>query len=131
QTTPYFRAPQIYVAIAARFMPGRRVISQEEADKLGVSKGYSGDCSDAVLMTSRGGGSYDRTFMEGFVRPGIGLENWVSRTNYPARGIVQTGSNEMSLYVQHNYGQPTHHLVRYAMRLDGLASLHAGYTGGE
>ena len=23
----------------------------------------------------------DRTFMEAFIRPGIGLNNWVSRTN--------------------------------------------------
>lgn len=131
QTAPYFRAPHIYLSTAARFMPGRRVVSEEEAAGLGLSKGYAGDCSDAVLMSSRGGNHYDRTFMEGFIRPGIGLENWVSRTNYPACGILQTGPAEMSMYVQHNYGQPTHHLVRYTMRLDGVASLHAGYGGGE
>jgi hypothetical protein len=33
--------------------------------------------------------------------------------------------------VNKNYGQPTAHLNRYALRLDGLASLHAGYAGGE
>lgn len=131
QTAPYFRAPHIYLATAARFMPGRRVVSEEEAIGLGLSKGYAGDCSDAVLMSSRGGNHYDRTFMEGFIRPGLGLENWVSRTNYPACGLLQTGPGEMSMYVQHSYGQPTHHLVRYAMRLDGVASLHAGYAGGE
>jgi len=131
QTAPYFRAPHIYLATAARFMPGRRVVSEAQAEALGLSKGYAGDCSDAVLMSSRGGNHYDRTFMEGFVRPGVGLENWVSRTNYPARGILQTGPAEMSMYVQHSYGQPTHHLVRYTMRLDGPASLHAGYAGGE
>lgn len=131
QTHPYFRAPHLYIGTAARFMPGRRVVSEEQATALGLSKGYAGDCSDAVLLTSRGGDRYSREFMEGFVRPGLGLENWVSRTNYPACGIVQTGPAEMSMYVQHSYGQPTHHLVRYAMRLDGLASLHAGYAGGE
>lgn len=131
QTAPYFRAPHLYVSTAARFMPGRKVVSDEVAVSIGLSAGYGNDCSDGVLLTSRGGNVYDRTFMEGFVRPGLGPQNWVSRTNYPACGILQTGPGEMSLYVQHNYGQPTHHLMRYAMRLDGFASLHADYAGGE
>jgi hypothetical protein len=37
----------------------------------------------------------------------------------------------MSFYVNRNYGQPTAHLSRYELRLDGLASAHAGYGGGE
>jgi hypothetical protein len=69
--------------------------------------------------------------MESFVRPGPGLENWVSRTNYPALGIVPTGDNEMSLYVQRNYGQPTARLDRFALRPDGFASIHAPYFGSE
>lgn len=130
QTVPYFRAPHIYIALAARFMPGRQVITPEQAAALGIEGGYFKDCSDNVLMTSRGGTAYDRTFMEGFVRPGIGLENWTSRTNYPARGIVSTGKDEMSFYIQHNYGQPTARLDRYTLRNDGFASIHADYTGG-
>jgi len=130
QTAPYFRAPHIYVALAARFMPGRRIVSEEQAAALGVEAGYFNDCSDNVLMTSRGGAKYDRTFMEGFVRPGIGLENWTSRTNYPAWGIVPTSDTEMSFYIQHNYGQPTAHLDRYTLRQDGFASVRAGYDGG-
>jgi hypothetical protein len=82
-------------------------------------------------MTSRGGAVYDRTFMEAFVAPGIGYENWTSRTNYPACGVVQTGPAEMSVYVNQNYGQPTSHLRRYSLRLDGFASINAGYDGGE
>ncbi|MBP8130291.1 MAG: hypothetical protein KA184_12000 [Candidatus Hydrogenedentes bacterium] len=131
QTQPYFRAPHLYIATAARFMPGRRVVSDEEGAAFGVSPTYSGDCSDGVLLTSRGGTRYDRTFMEGFIRPGAGLENWTSRTNYPACGIVPTGDHEMSLYVQHHYGQPTHCLMRYLLRTDGFASLRAPYGGGE
>ncbi len=131
QTHPYFRAPHLYVALAARFMPGRRIVSDEEAAAFGVEATYSGDCSDGVLMTSRGGARYDRTFMEGFIRPGVGPENWTSRTNYPAWGIVPTGEHEMSLFVQHQYGQPTHHLVRYVLRTDGFASVNAPYAGGE
>ena len=130
QTLPYCRAPHIYVALAARFMPGRRVVTEEQAKELGIESGYFKDCSDNVLMTSRGGNRYDRVFMEGFVRPGIGLENWTSRTNYTARGILPLSDREMSFYMQHNYGQPTAHLDRYTLRLDGFASLHSGYDGG-
>ena len=130
QTTPYFRAPHIYIAIAARFEPGRRVVSEEMMKQMGGDSKYSGDCSDAVLLTTRGGMHYDRTFMEGFIRPGIGLNNWTSRTNYPARGVVPTGDSEMSMYVQRNYGQKSHHVQRLVMRTDGFASVHAAYGGG-
>lgn len=131
QTHPYFRAPHIYVGIAARFFPGRQVISAEQAKEINVIGGYFKDISDAVLLTSRGGNRYDRTFPEGFIRPGIGLENWVSRTNYPALNVVPTDKYEMSLYVNQNYGQPTSHLRRYSMRLDGFAAATAKYSGGE
>jgi hypothetical protein len=131
QTHPYFRAPHIYVGIAARFLPGRQVVTAAEAKRLGVNPNYFRDCSDAVLLTSRGGARYDRTFMEGLVRPGIGLRNWVSRSNYPALNLVQTGETEMSLYVTQDYAQPTAHIRRDSMRLDGLASVRAPYAGGE
>lgn len=131
QTHPYFRAPQIYVATAARFMAGRQAITEQQAKAIGVDPGYFHDVSDAVLMTSRGGNTYDRTFMEAFVSPGVGAENWTSRTNYPARNVVQTGPAEMSVYLNQNYGQPTAHLRRYSLRLDGFASIHADYDGGE
>ncbi|MHC4566976.1 MAG: hypothetical protein ACYTE3_14615, partial [Planctomycetota bacterium] len=131
QTHLYFRAPHIYLAIAARFLPGRQVLSAEAAKKVNVNPNYFKDCSDAVLMTSRGGNVYDRTFMEGFVRPGIGLQNWVSRSNYPALNVVRTGPDEMSLYVQHDYAQPSAHLRRYSLRLDGFASVSAPYGGGS
>ena len=131
QTHPYFRAPHIYVATAARFMLGRRVLTTQQAAAIHVDPKYFNDTSDAIFMTSRGGSVYDRTFMEAFVAPGIGAENWVSRTNYPALNVVQTGENEMSLYVNQNYGQPTAHLRRYSLRLDGFASVHGDYDGGE
>ncbi len=131
QTSPYFRAPHLYVAIAARFMPGRNVITAEQARQIGVDPAYFGDCSDGIFMTTRGGSHYDRTFMEGFLKPGVGLENWVSRTNYPALNVVETGPAEMSFYANQNYGQPTAHLRRYSLRTDGFVALHAGYDGGE
>ena len=131
QTHPYFRAPHIYLATAARFMPGRQVLSAEEAKAVGVHPSYFKDTSDAVLLSTRGGGVYDRTFLSALVRPGIGARNWVSRTNYPALNIVPTGPTEMSLYVNQDYAQPTAHLRRYSLRLDGLASVRAEYAGGE
>jgi len=131
QTHPYFRAPHIYIATAARFMPGRRVITAEQAEEIGVHPKYFNDTADAILMTSRGGDQYDCTFDQGFVRPGVGLGNWVSRTNYPVLNVVQTGPAEMSLYVNQDYGQPSANIHRYSMRLDGFASVRAREEAGS
>ncbi|MBZ5855838.1 glycoside hydrolase family protein [Flavihumibacter profundi] len=131
QTSPYFRAQQIYLAIGARFMPGRQVISDAEAKALNVDPQYYKDCSDVILMSSRGGSRYDRLFMESFIRPGIGLANWVSRSNYPALNVVQTSPTEMSVYVNEDYAQNTAHIKRYSLRLDGFTAVSAPYKGGE
>ena len=131
QTQPYFRAPQIYIALAARFMGKRQVVTEEQAKELGVFKKYYTDCSDGVMLTSRGGTVYDRTFMEGFIRPGLSLSDWVSRTNYPALNVLQTSETEISIYVNSNYTQPTSYLRRFSLRLDGFASVKAPYAGGE
>lgn len=131
QTSPYFRAPHLYIATAARFFEGRQVLNEAQAKAIHVNPDYFKDTSDSILMTSRGGSVYDRTFLEGYIKPGIGPQNWVSRTNYPALNIVQTGPAEMSLYVNHDYAQPTAHLRRYSLRLDGFASVRAGAKQGE
>ena len=81
-------------------------------------------------MTTRGGNRYDRTFMESFVRPGRDRRNWTSRCNYPARGIVQTGDDEMSIYIQRHNAQDSKFLERITLRLDGFASLYGGYGTG-
>ncbi len=130
QTHPYFRAPHLYIALPMRFVPGRRVLSDAQARALGVNPGYAGDAAETVLMTSRGGTDYDRTFMEGFIRPGPDPGNWASRAGLSVLGILQTGPAEMSLYKQAHYAQPTAHLVRYTLRLDGFASVHAPFRGG-
>jgi hypothetical protein len=74
---------------------------------------------------------YDRTFMEGFIRSGNDPGNWASRAGLTALGVVPTGPVEMSLYKQAHYAQPTAHLLRYPLRTDGFASVHAPFTGGE
>ena len=131
QTSPYFRAPHIYISIAARFWPGREVLSAAQAKAAGIEAGYFRDASDAVLFSSRGGDRYVRTFLESYIRPGLGAANWSSRTNYPALNVVQTGPTEMSVYLTRDYAQPKCHLSRYALRLDGFVSVHAPYAGGE
>ncbi|NPV47145.1 MAG: hypothetical protein HPY69_09295 [Armatimonadetes bacterium] len=131
QTHPYYRAPHIYLSLAARFWPDKRVLTDEHVARLGVAEGYYSDVSDGVLMTSRGGDLYERKFMESFLRPGPGLENWVSRTNYPALGVVPTSPTEVSLYAHRNYAQHTSHAARFSLRIDGFAAVQAGYGGGE
>ena len=131
QTHPYFRAPHLYISLPMRFMPGRKVLTDEQAKQLAVRRGYASECAETVLLTSRGGNHYDRTFMEGFIRPGTDIGNWASRAGITALGVVPTGPAEMSLYKQAHYAQPTAHLLRFTLRTDGFASINAPYRGGE
>ena len=130
-THPYFRAPHIYIALAKRFMQGRRALPKEEAEALAAEPGHALDTSDSVLMTSRGDNRYDRTFMEAFIRPGPSPRDWVARDNTPAVGVVPGGPRQMFLYRLSHYGQQTCHLTRYSLRLDGFVSVNAPYSGGE
>jgi hypothetical protein len=107
------------------------VLSEAQSRQLGVEPNYRGDCAETVFMTSRGGTNYDRTFMEGLIRPGTDLGNWASRAGIAALGVVPTGPAEMSIYKQAHYAQPSAHLLRFTLRTDGFSSLHAGYSGGE
>lgn len=129
-TQPYFRAPHILTALPFRFTPNSKVLSDEELIDYGLDKTMWQGVSDAVLMSSRGGTSYDRTFLESFVRPGSNAYNWAARSNMPASGIVQTGPDEMSIYVTRAYGADNVYLERLKLRLDGFASLKAGFQEG-
>ena len=129
QTTPYFRANHIYISLPGRIFFGK--MSQKSVHEP-AHESSSGDCSDGVMLTTRAGSQrYDFTFRESLLRPGIGDENWTTRNNYPACGIIQTGASEMSIFVQRHYSQPTAHLERMTLRLDGFASLHALYDEGQ
>jgi hypothetical protein len=134
QTSPYFRAPHIYLATAARFMPERSAVSAQQLGGLAREDQWRAqDCSDGVLMSARAGSGneYARTFAEALVRPGMGAQNWTSRSNYPALGVVPTGDGEMSIYVQRGYGDVAHFFQRLTLRTDGFVSVNAGYAGGE
>ena len=120
-TTPYFRAPHIYLAFPKRFVPERKRIDTHP--QMGLS--------DAVFMSSRDGIHFDRTFMEAFIRPGRDPHNWTERNMLPAWGVVPTGDDEISVYYIENYRYPTCRLRRGALRTDGFVSVHAGYGGGE
>ncbi|MBL9081087.1 MAG: hypothetical protein JNK76_04740 [Planctomycetales bacterium] len=133
QLSPYYRAPHQYVGIGARLLSKaeRRIVTDEQAAAMQLDMRQAHGLSDAVLMSSRGGPTIDRPFMEGFLRPSERLEDWVARSNYPMRNIVPTGPLEMSFYVQHHNGQPSAHVRRHSLRIDGFTSLQAPYSGGE
>jgi len=130
-TVPYPRAPHIYLAFPKRFFPSRAALSDQEAAQLVENPNYRVASSDAVFMSSRGGERYDRTFMEAFIRPGPTLRDWVARDNTPALGLVMANERELFLYRMSHYAQPTAHVTRYSLRLDGFVSVSAPYEGGE
>lgn len=127
----YYRAPQILIGIGARLFEGKKAISESVSKQIKVKAKYFNDCSDVYLMSSRNSVDFDRTFMESFMRPGLGYNNWTSRTNYPALHFVETSNEELSVYRCENYMQPDAHLRRYSIRIDGFSSINAGYNGGS
>jgi hypothetical protein len=131
-TQPYFRAPHIYVGLAKRFLPEKAALSVVAAQALVKNTERGHDSSDAILMTTRGGDHYERTFMEAFIRPGATAADWVARDNTPALGLVPApDGRNLYIYRMSHYAQETAHLSRYVLRLDGFVSVHAPYSGGE
>ena len=119
--TPYFRNPAYRFAFPKRFFPERQLLSNHESDGI----------SEAVFLSSRDGVRFDRTFMEAWIRPGRDERNWGDRSTMTAWGLIPTAEDEMSVYYSRHYRFESAYLERGALRLDGLASAHAGYRGGE
>jgi hypothetical protein len=130
-TQPYFRAPHIYLAMPKRFFPDKAAFPDSIGAALVENPKYRIASSDAVLMSSRGGNSYDRTFMEAFIRPGSTPRDWIARDNTPALGIVEGDPETLYIYRLSHYAQPTSHARLYSLRTDGFVSVHAPYSGGE
>ncbi len=133
--TPYYRAPHIYPALAARFLPTKRALTEDQCKSLDRHP-LGGGCeniADTVFLSARASTSsrIDRTFLQGFVRPGLSKSSWTSRTNYPGTGVIPTGEGEISIYVQRNYGFKSNWLERLVLRTDGFTSVRAPYAGGE
>ena len=127
---PYFRAPHIYVALCSQ-LTERPALDGSQVAALNLIDPARADArSGGGLMTSRGGGVFERTFMEEFIRPPMGPSNWLARCNYPLVGVVQTGPTDMSFYTHVHAGLPTVAVRRYTLRLDGFSSLRAPFAGG-
>lgn len=121
---PYPRNNSFYLGFPMRFVPERKDIGE---DKRPVDA-----LSDAVLISSHDGLTFDRTFMEAWLRPGLDPANWGEGhgNNTPAWGLLQTSAHEYSVYWTENYGTVPH-IRRGTVRVDGFSSLNAGYQGGE
>ena len=115
---PYFRAPHIQLGFPLRTAPRRPF------------HGGSFGLSETAFMFGRDAKRFTLVD-EPFLRPGRDPRNWSKHGNMMARGMLQTAPDELSFYfLQHDH-QPTTHLRRGTLRLDGFRSLHAGrFPGG-
>ncbi len=132
---PYFRAPHIYIGIPYRYVENRNRVGKEEALSQGFEEWFydirSDILTDGLLISSRGGDIFQRTFLEAFIRPPMGTRHWLGYGLTPCYGIVQTGEGEMSIYAGGQRGFPNLTLSRYTLRLDGVASINAPYSVGS
>ena len=118
----YDRAPGTYLMFPSRFVHDR-IPNPDWTYDTGVS--------DIVFMSSRDGFSFDRSFLEAFIRPGLDFNNWHDRGIYFEVGILHTSDTEMTMYGMENAHLPTQRIRRYTMRTDGFVSVNSGFRGGE
>jgi len=118
----YPRAPHYTLMFPSRFVNTRE-------PKPGWK--YGPGVNDVVLLSSRDGIHFDRTFMEAFIRPGRDQGNWHERSLYVERGLIRTSPDEYSFFGAVNWRLDTQRIIRYSIRLDGFASVNAPYEGGE
>lgn len=132
-TQPYFRAPQILISMPMRYNPDStaNVLSINERIKYDIHPVQWRGVSDAVFMTSRGGNTFDRKFMQSFIRPGLNQKNWAARSQIPALGVIPTGPEEISFFVTRGYATRDVYIERLTLRTDGFVSLNAGYQEGS
>ena len=131
-TIPYFRATHYYFAFPKRFVQGRKRLPHSTEVRSGKDLPVRlQGISEGIFMSSRDGVHFDRTFREALIRPGRDRRNWADRSTMTAWGILQTAPDEMSIYFSQHYRHDSHHLRRGVFRLDGIASAHAGFEGGE
>lgn len=120
-TVVYERAPGYFLMFPSRFVVERVPVPDWPAGS-GVN--------DIVLLSSRDGLNWDRTFREAFLRPGPDPNTWHERALYMEHGVLQTGPRELSMYAMHNWRTDDTHIRRLSLRLDGFASVHGDYDGG-
>ena len=118
--TPYYRDPGLLFMFPKRFLPTRK--ADPDWEHIGLS--------DIVFMFSRDGLNFDRRYMEAFLRPGRDPLAWHERSIHVGTGLVPTGEREMSLYFIEHGKTARMSIRRGVLRVDGLASLRAPYSGG-
>lgn len=124
--TPYPGVPRLYIAMPMRFVPERKSIGDPPREVNGLS--------DSVLITSRDGIAWDRTFREAYRRPGPDPANWgdAHGNNTPIAGISETSPIEWSVYwFEGSATGAMPHIRRGVVRPHGFASIHAGADAGE
>ena len=118
--TPYYRDPGLVFMFPKRFLPTRK--ADPDWEHIGLS--------DIVFMFSRDGLNFDRRYMEAFLRPGQNPLAWHERSIHVGTGLVPTGEREMSLYFIEHGKTSRMSIRRGVLRVDGLVSLRAPYSGG-
>lgn len=120
----YPRAP-VYLMTPKRFVPDRHADPERFPD-------WPHDgLSDVLLFASRDGEHWRQVGDGAFIRPGRDPDNWHDRAVTAGPNVVQTGEDELSVYVVENYRTPTIHVRRFTLRTDGFVSAHAGNDGGS
>ncbi|TMV52804.1 hypothetical protein FE783_00985 [Paenibacillus mesophilus] len=114
-------AEHIYMAFPMRFVPERKKLAYHSEPGI----------SDTVMMTSRDGLHWDRTFMEAWCRAGLDPLNWSDRTGILSTGCVLLNPDEISFYIQEHYRMDDSRLRRITVRKHGFGSIHAGFEHGE
>ncbi len=138
---PYFRAPQLYIGTPTRYI--ERVEWNGSFEELGgrdrrkrrmeMHVRYGLTVTDCIFMVSRDGKKFSRFDGECFMPPEPeNGRNWIYGDCYPSRGFAVTPSivpdspDELSIYVQgYSWMVDPVQLIRYSIRMDGFASLHA------
>jgi hypothetical protein len=145
QIIPYPRAPHLYVGFPSRYVerslsPTVEALPEPEHRKRRMAAGerYGSAVTDALFMASRDGRTFKR-WDEAFLRPGLRpTGSWAYGDCYLGWGMLETESpireapKELSLYATEGYWRRDYNAVRrYALRIDGFVSVHAGGGGGE
>ena len=137
---PYARAPHLLIGLPMRYVerdwsPSMRALPEPEHRELRASaeRRFGTTLTDALLMTSRDRVRF-RRWGEAFLRPGPQRPGtWNYGHLGAAAGLIVTpppvagAADELSLYVlEGGWTGTSDRLRRYALRIDGFASVHAG-----
>ena len=120
-SAPYTRARGIYMMFPKRYVPERTF----DPDWPQVGQ------SDIVFSATRDGVTWDRSFLEAFVRPGPNQRNWHERALAMGQGMLQTSPEEISLYYYEHVRTESCRIRRCTVRTDGFVSVNALFKGGE